>query len=210
MVSNETVELCRDPIPDVRNASGFGKYYEQANDKIRDYPNMLQQRNEAIKRLRRPLARDGARLIVLIGRTTKTVDEWTVASNEVWSTFGNYNLLTNNCQRFVRELAQKVVPVHLRSDDWAWFMRTVSRAYEYVEFDKIRTPGGVAEMCIKRFEDLKKNGGMKDRDAIQGIDAQIKSLKKYVRRLQTVGASADGGGGTVDGGGGAAITGLSC
>lgn len=177
---NERNEVHREPIDDVSNSSGFGRYYEKTIREDLSYDQTMEAREEAIKAGRKPEARFF--YILHVGWTRKTREEVDAACLEVEQKFGTYNIIANNCQNFAQRLAAQVV--NKKSEDWDWFQRLSPTTYDYERPETIGPPGGVAKLCIDKLNKAKAIQQTTDPQMLQAIDQEIELLERYLRGLE--------------------------
>ncbi|KAL0944952.1 uncharacterized protein CTRU02_202839 [Colletotrichum truncatum] len=164
------------PIPDVKNSSGFGRYYQGLIREDIEHDSMMAERHEAINSRRRPQAKH--LYIIHIGWTKKTKDEVDEACWAVEESFGPYSLLKNNCQHFVRLLANAIVAE--KSQDWDWFQALVQQRGDYAGPEGLGPPAGLARLWIKKLEEFRKTGHGHDPTLTASIEAQTKVLNVYL------------------------------
>ncbi|KAF4851765.1 hypothetical protein CGCSCA4_v003228 [Colletotrichum siamense] len=173
-----------EPIDDVTNTSGFGRFYEAATRQYPNYASDMEQRDRAIATRGRPdvQIKGGLVSIVLIGWTDKTKDQVDEAFWQVEKNFGDYHLLNNNCQHFVRNLADLIVSK--KSQDWNWFRKMSLKSYgEYVGPQTLGTPGGLARLLLVKLTALRASKTMTDPMALRVLDGHISALNSYLLSL---------------------------
>ncbi|KAF9870440.1 hypothetical protein CkaCkLH20_12107 [Colletotrichum karsti] len=175
----------RDAVEDVSNTSGFARYYEQVIREDKDHDPMMAQRAEAIRQTQVPrVYKDNVGLLYVIhlGWTTKTKDEVDKICVAVAQSFGRYNVVSNNCQHFVRLLATSIVDK--KSEDWEWFEGAANKRYEYVGPLTIGPPAGLAQLCLDRLTSMLANDEIKDPEVKAKIIEHIQTLSTYVDNLK--------------------------
>ncbi|KAH9234513.1 hypothetical protein K456DRAFT_1724096 [Colletotrichum gloeosporioides 23] len=174
-----------EPIEDVTNTSGFGKFYEAATRQYSNYASDMEQRDKSIGTRAKPevQTKGGLVIMVLIGWTNKTKDQVDEAFRKVEREFGDYHLTRNNCQHFVRNLADLIVTKP--SQDWDWFRKMSFKRYEeYVGPQTLGTPGGLSRLLLDKLEALRDSGTMTDPVALRVLDGHIEALKLYLMTLR--------------------------
>ncbi|KAL3295171.1 hypothetical protein RB213_001340 [Colletotrichum asianum] len=174
-----------EPIEDVTNTSGFGKIYEAATRQYSNYASDIEQRDKSIGTRAKPEVRTkgGLVVMVLIGWTNKTKDQVDEAFRQVERDFGDYHLTRNNCQHFVRNLADLIVTKP--SQDWDWFRKMSFKRYEeYVGPQTLGTPGGLSRLLLDKLKALRDSGTMTDPVALRVLDGHIEALKLYLMTLR--------------------------
>ncbi|KAH8712311.1 hypothetical protein HC256_005509 [Beauveria bassiana] len=71
----------------------------------------------------------GSYFYSMVGWTTLAEEDVERECWEVFQRFGNYGLFYNNCQHFLRALADKIVTT--RAPDWQWLMKKSPSGYTY-------------------------------------------------------------------------------
>ncbi|KAF4920592.1 hypothetical protein CGCVW01_v006780 [Colletotrichum viniferum] len=174
-----------EPIDNVTNTSGFGKFYEAATRQYSNYASDMEQRDKSIGTRAKPevQTKGGLVIMVLIGWTNKTKDQVDEAFRQVEREFGDYHLTRNNCQHFVRNLADLIVTK--KSQDWDWFRKMSFKRYEeYVGPQTLGTPGGLSRLLLDKLEALKNSGTITEPVALRVLDGHIEALKLYLMTLR--------------------------
>ncbi|KAJ0377306.1 hypothetical protein COL26b_004497 [Colletotrichum chrysophilum] len=158
-----------EPIEDVTNTSGFGKFYEAATRQYSNYASDMEQRDKSIGTRAKPevQTKGGLVIMVLIGWTNKTKDQVDEAFRK----------------HFVRNLADLIVTKP--SQDWDWFRKMSFKRYEeYVGPQTLGTPGGLSRLLLDKLEALRDSGTMTDPVALRVLDGHIEALKLYLMTLR--------------------------
>ncbi|KAI1327930.1 hypothetical protein F5Y16DRAFT_370176 [Xylariaceae sp. FL0255] len=76
--------------------------------------------------------------IYLIGWTQKQPDQLKAICDNVMEEFGKYNIIFNNCQRFLKSFADRIISEEAL--DWPWFRENTKTEYQEAQAVKIATP----------------------------------------------------------------------
>ncbi|KAJ2979339.1 hypothetical protein NQ176_g3316 [Zarea fungicola] len=113
----------------------------------------------------------------MVGWTTLSKDEIQQRSVELFQRFGNYKLVSNNCQDFLRALANEIVTA--KAPDWAWLQSGSMRSYTYG--CKYPLPAEVIHVAviIERLKQLQPHLGPAEQ---QELDQVIADFEQYVEK----------------------------